>query len=186
MNWLAFSIAAWVCFCLEEGLRNLLRAGSAAPSFVFALIVGVALAAPTGSVAMAALGLGVLTDLLERVETTGDLPGTILGPHALGFLLAGQLMIAMRPLMNRRNPLSFGVLGLLGSLVAHAVVVAMMTAHSIFGDSIVWEAKHQVLVRLGSSLYTGVLAMVLSLAIIPLSGFLGLPAAQGRRFGRRA
>ena len=152
---------------------------------MFALLVAVALAAPAGWVPWAALALGLVADLLDKVDVTGDAAGTIVGPNALGFLLASQLMVAMRPLMNRRNPLSFGVLGLAGSLVAHAVVVAMMTAHSIFGDSILWEARHQVLVRLGSSVYTGVLAMALSLALIPLSGFLGFPATQARRFGRR-
>ncbi len=187
MNALAVAILAWVLLGLDEGLREGLRLGSGGPtpSFVFALVVAVGLSAPAGAAAWSALIIGVLVDLLDQVAIKGGGQRTILGPHALGYLCAMQVMLAMRPLMNKRNPLSFGFLGFVGSAIVCLVTVLFLSIRTIYRDPIVFGAREQLLVGLGSALYTGLLAIVLSLALIPLSGFLGFSQGQQHRFGRR-
>lgn len=192
MSWPAVIVLSWVLFALDHGLRGLLTLGDSGPhpSPIFALLVAIGLAAPASSAIWAALALGATVDLLDQVTVrTGEVATlrTVLGPNALGYLAAMQFFLTMRPLINKRNPLSFGFLGLAGSIICGVIVVIAFTIRTIYNDPIVWHAKHELLVMLGSAVYTGLAAMLLSLALIPMSGFLGLAQhGQQKRFGKRA
>lgn len=191
MNWLAMIVISWVLLALEQGFRGLLMFGESGPkpSFIFALVVAIGLAAPAPAAIWSALALGATVDLLDQATTRSGELRTILGPNALGYLAAMQFILAMRPLMNKRNPLSFAFLALSGSIISGVIVIAAYTIRTIYNDPIIWHAKHELLTMLGSAVYTGVLAVLLSLALIPLSNFLGLPhtvhAGQARRSGGR-
>src|SRR3954462_9918974 len=101
MNWMLFAVLAWVFLGLEKGLRDALGLGSTgiAPSFVFALLTFVAMSAPRTIVIWAAIVLGILMDLVFEVPLR-QFGGTVtmLGPHALAYALASQLIISMRGL----------------------------------------------------------------------------------------
>lgn len=186
MNPFAFAFMAWLLLGFDLGVGEALRIGSVQPSFAFALVVAVALNAQNGAALWGAIVLGFFVDLvLSPVKTMDGHVATIVGPHAIGFLIATHFALSIRRLMNRRNPLSYGVLAVLGSVIAQAMVVAFLTFHKLSGDSIEWEAGKQLLLRLSGALYTGALATLLSLAIIPLSNFLGFPSQKERRFGTR-
>jgi hypothetical protein len=189
MTWPAMLVLSWVLLALDHGLRGLLMLGESGPrpSLIFALVVAIGLAAPAPTATWAALALGATVDLLDQATTRSGELRTILGPNALGYLAAMQFILAMRPLMNKRNPLSFGFLALTGSIISGVIVVILYTFRTIYNDPIVWHAKHELLVTLGSAVYSGVIAVLLSLALIPLSGFLGLPQqGQQRRFSKRS
>jgi hypothetical protein len=189
MTWPGVLVLSWVLLALDHGLRGLLMIGDAGPrpSFIFALVVAIGLAAPAPTALWTSLLLGVVVDLLDQVPTMAGELRTVLGPHALGYLAAMQFILTMRPLINKRNPLSFGFLGLVGTLISGVVVVILFTLRTIYNDAVVWHAKHELLVMLGSAVYTGLLATLLSLALIPMSGFLGLQQqGQQRRFAKRA
>jgi len=186
MNWAVFAIASWLLFGAELGVRAQLGPSWMAPSFVFPLVVFVALFAQPSTAYWAALILGVVTDLTNLVEIDGGGGRlVIVGPYALGYLVAAQLVITLRGVMIRRNPLTMAFLAIAASIVAHIVVVGFMTAHRLYGEPIQWSAGAELARRLGVSAATGVSAFVLSLVFFPLSAALGLSSGQPRRFARR-
>lgn len=190
MNWLAFGLLSWVLLGFETGFRDALALGDAhraAPSFIFPLAAYIAIAAPASAARWAALLLGLLTDLLVSMEM-GDGGGTLtlLGPHALGYLLAAQLIVIIRALLFPRNPLSLGFVAFAGYLVAQIVVVSLYTLRHSYEPQMGWEATAELLARFWASLYTGGVAVLLGMIFIPLSGVLGLQVGSPRRFGRRS
>jgi hypothetical protein len=50
------------------------------------------------------------------------------------------------------------------------------------GDPIVWEPTSQLVDGLLSSVFTGVVATVMAIGLIPLTGLFGIPQSH-RRFG---
>lgn len=181
MNWLAFAIATWVLFGLELGLRDLLQLGPQpiAPSFVFPLVVFVALMAPHRTTLWAALILGLLTDL-TRVVTTDGGNVTVVGPYALGYLLGAQFVLTVRGLVIRHNPLTMVPLAILAGAIAQVVVTALHTMRAIY-DPVQWAAVQELLWRLLAALYTGGTAFALSLVLFPLAGVFGfVQQTQGR------
>lgn len=188
MNWLMLGIVAWVMLGLEKGLRGAMELGSSgiAPSFVLVLATYIALLAPSGTALWACVALGLLVDLTNTVDLASGGSAVIAGPYALGYVLAGQLVLTMRGVMMGRNPLALGFLALLASIVCHLVVVAIFAVRGLLVDEVTWGAAGQLGPRLGSSLYTGALAVALALVLFPMSGALGLTGPQARRFARRA
>ena len=184
MRWLAFALFAIVFLGLELGVRGALALGgrAVAPSFVMVLAVFICTSAPSRQALWAALALGVCLDLTNPIEIV-DQPRTLtlLGPHALGYVLAAQLTLAMRGLVFRRNPLTIAFLSLLASAVASIVFVAVLTIRSAF-DPLDWHATTELFQRFAAALYTGGLALIISpllLLGLPLLGISGGPS-RGR------
>lgn len=187
MNWLSFTVVTWVCFGLELGLKGGLRLGpTIAPSFVMPFAVYLALLAPHRTALWSAFILGLLCDLTAKVGLVGlDRTVTLVGPHALGYLLAGQLVVTMRAMMIRKNPLTMGLLALLASAVAGVVVVAVYSFRSlVIGDPLAVQPTTDLLARLASAVYTGALAVAMALVLIPMAPAFGLNPVHGRRFAR--
>ncbi|GAB4384170.1 MAG: hypothetical protein Kow0022_05930 [Phycisphaerales bacterium] len=184
MNWFAFALAAWICFGLEIGLRDYLslQSSAVAPSFVIAFLAYIAMHASQRAVLWAAIILGVIVDLTGSIalSTSGD--AVLLGPHALGFLLGAQIVLSLRAMIVSRNPLSLGVLSLAVAAVAQIVVVAVLTVHKLVGDPLVWDPSDRLVEGLVSAVYTGIVATLLALLLIPLSPLFGF-AHSHRRFG---
>jgi rod shape-determining protein MreD len=183
VNWFSFAVAAWICFGFELGLRDTLQLGphAIAPSFVVALLIFIALHASQRAAIWAAIILGVLIDLTGSIELVPSGSTVLVGPHAIAFVLATQMVLAMRGMIVSRNPLSMGVLALFAAAIAQIVVVAFLTYHKIIADPIVWNASERLLVGLASAVYTGVLAVLLALVLIPVTPLFGF--ATPRRFG---
>lgn len=188
MSWPLFAVVAWVLFGAEIGFKDALRLGptGVAPSFIIPLLVFVAIGAPQHVVWWTSFTLGLVMDLTFNVELLhGAPPATIVGPYTLGFLLAGQLVITMRGLMMRRNPLTVAFLSVVAAAVCQIVVVGFYTARSAFGDPIVFNPTSELIARLGGALLTGATGLVLALLLTPLAPALGLSGGQPRRYSRR-
>jgi hypothetical protein len=204
MNWLVFTLLAWIFMGLEVGLKDALAIGplGIAPSFVLVLLTVVAMSARAPHALWAAFMMGVLLDLTNSIPTIsgpalstatdtitaagggGGGPAiTILGPYAFGCPLAAQLIISLRALMIRRNPLTVGFLSAVCGLVITVVLVAILSIRSRF-DPIVWDASQALLVHAASALYTGVVGIVVALALVPIAPLLGMPTQPQRRVGR--
>lgn len=184
MNWIFFAVISWIFFGMERGLKDALRLGDTtiAPSFVMILGAFIALSAPPLPALWGCLILGVVMDLTWGVEMKPEsAPLDLLGPYALGMLLAGQLIITIRALMMRRNPLTVAFASFVGAIVCQVVVVAIVTLRGIMGDLTNWDASGQLLARMGAALYTGLVAIIISLLLFPLSGLLGFPSTHPRR-----
>lgn len=186
MNRLAFVVIAWVLLGLELGLKSALELGSTgvAPSFVIPLGIFIAMGATPVRAVWSCVALGLLLDLTSSVPAVAGDP-VVLGPWALGMALAAQLVLAIRAMMIRRNPLTLAFLSAVGMAVAQVVVVALLTARSLAYGDLAWNAGSQLVHRLGSSLYTGVLALVMALALIPMASILGLQLGHSRFQPRR-
>ena len=119
MRWAPFLLLAWVFLGLEVGLRSAMPFGEAgvAPSFALILCVYVSMGATHGHAHWAALLLGACVDLASRRVLRGGGDVTVLGPNALGFLLACQLTLVMRGVVFRKNPLALAFLACVGGLV---------------------------------------------------------------------
>lgn len=188
MNWLVFALVTWIMLGLEIGLKSSLRLGdsSIAPSFVAILAVFVATAAPPRTAQWACLLIGALVDLtspIPRADAASSF--TVLGPNALGALLMCQLVLAVRGLLFRRNPLTVAVLAATGFAVWQVVVTAVFTVRDLTGDPVVWVPAGQLGSRMASSLYTGLLALPLSLLLLAVAPLFSFQFVASRYPGRR-
>ncbi len=188
MNWFMFAIAAWITLGMETGLRDALRIGhSVSPSFVLPLAVFIALSAERKQTLWACFVLGLLVDLTTAVELSSQSASaealTIIGPYALGFLLAGKFVLTTRSIVIRRNPITLVCLTFASALLVHIVVTSMLSIRASFIDQILFHGGTELLARLGQAVYTAVMALVIAIAAPILTPLLGFhpPSRQGRR-----
>ncbi len=189
MNPASVALAGWVCLGLELGLKDALALGPSriAPSFVFCLVTFLAMFAPRSKSVWTAVALGLAMDLTFRIPLRDGAAGAAVyfGPHALAYTLAVQLVLALRGVVIKRNPLTLGFLAMLGMVVAQVTLVAIYSIRLWIGDPIALAPSAELLARLGSAVYTGVIGAMLALVLIPMAPFFGLPAQSQRRFGTR-
>jgi hypothetical protein len=181
MNVLLVMVLGWLALGLETGLKSTLslRWGmvTAAPSFVLPLAVFIALCAPPVQATWACLILGLFLDLTAPQPTyTGEL--VVIGPYAIGLVIACQLVLALRGLVMRRNPLTVVLLSVLAGVVMQIVVTAFFTARAAVGDEIVWHTSHELLGRLVSAGITGGTAFVIAILLSPMAPLLGMPVQR--------
>lgn len=186
MNWFVFLLTAWVCFGLELALSTVFDAGSrdVAPSMVVPLLVFVAMNATRKPTLWAAILLGVVMDLLSPIPTVDGGTITIIGPHALGYLLGAHFVLAVRGMLIRRNPLTMIVMSIMVMIIAQVIVVAIFTARGIGADSLMWDAGNELRQRFFSSLYTGISALLLSFIFFALGPVFGFSTTVPTRFAR--
>lgn len=188
MNWLVFAFVTWIMLGLELGLKSSLQLGdsSIAPSFLAIYAVFVATAAPPRSSQWACLILGALIDLtgpVPRMDAASSF--TVLGPNALGAFLMCQLVLSVRGLLFRRNPLTIAVLAAVGFAIWQVVVTAVFTIRSFTGDPTAWSPASELGARLGASLYTGLLALPLALILLMIAPLFAFQFVPSRYAGRR-
>ncbi len=181
MNRLTVALGAWVLLGLEVGLR----VTGLAPGLVFVFATFIAMCAAPRAAFWAALSLGLLMDLTSPIALASPgPPGVVVGPHAIAYLLGAHLVIAMRGVMIRRNPLTLGFLSLCAGLVAQVTLVGILWVRTMF-DPVAFAPGTELLARAGWALITGGAAVLLAFVLIPLAEVFGLPSQTQRRFGRR-
>lgn len=186
MNWFVLLFVAWIGFGLETALLPVFDAGASGvhPSVVLPLMVFVALYAPRKHALWCAVVLGISMDLLNPINHTNGGPVTLIGPNALGYLLAAQFIFSLRGMVIRRNPLTIAFLSMLASLVAEILVVAVITLRYLAGDHIEWYPKDALMDHTLSSLYTGIAALFLSFIFFALTPAFGFHTSVPTRFAR--
>ena len=186
MNWFVFVFVAWISFGLEMALRPVFDAGSSGvyPSMSLPLLVFISLYAPRRHAMWGAVLVGLTTDLLSPIVHADGGSIHLLGPFTLGSLLLVQFMLTIRGKVIRSNPITMMVLSIIGASIVQAVVVALITARSLFGDHIVWDASDELLYRFFSCLYTGAAALVLSFGYFALANAFAFHGAVATRYAR--
>lgn len=161
MSWVVFAIAAWVTLGLEFGLRDALQLGdlNIAPHFGVVLLVFVTLWAPQRAALASGLLIGVALDLFYQVKTSDGSDVVVLGPHALGCLLAAYAVLNMRALMFRKNVLAIAFLSLVAAALMQVVVAALLTVRASYDVVEFGPAAGELGQRLASAAYTGVVAL---------------------------
>lgn len=174
MNPIVAGLLAWLLLGLQLGLAETLRLGEAGPTpdLLLVLMAFVALHAPSRVAGWTALALGGITDMTWAVPLDDGGSASMLGPHMLGYVLASQAIVALRANLIRRNPLTLGAVTLLAGLISGAVVVAIVTFRDAY-DPLAWRAGAELLTRLGSAGYSGVAAVILAFALLPLTPVMG-------------
>ncbi|MBL4809035.1 MAG: hypothetical protein JKY43_03130 [Phycisphaerales bacterium] len=186
MNWFVLIFVAWIGFGFETALLPVFDAGASGvhPSVVLPLLVFVALYAPRKHALWCAIILGISMDLLTPINHHNGGPVTLIGPYALGYLLAAQFILSVRGMVTRRNPLTIAFLSVLASLIAEILVVSIITIRALAGDNIAWDARDALIDHTLSSLYTGAGALLLSFIFFALTPAFGFHTAIATRFAR--
>lgn len=188
MRWPVVALVGYVLIGLELTVRRALAIGppdaaTIAPSFIIPFLVFVAMSAPVVPTLWVALLMGLAVDI--RSPRDG---GTLLvvGPYAIGYMAGAYLVVTMRGLMFRRNPLSVMFLSLLASLLAELIVVAFFSIRGMYSATD-FSAGRELVHRLLSSVYTALTtAWVLALVFLPMTNLFGFQEQHARRFaGRR-
>ncbi len=184
MNWLVFALIAWVAAGFEVGLRDLLvlGSGSVAPSFLVIALVFVCLWAKPGPMMLGAALLGLLMDVLrvEPVRETGA-SLVIVGPYALGAMLAAYTVLTVRNVMERSNFVTVGVMCLITTLLLEIVRLTVLAIRSMYDDVIREAATPAFGTAIGIATYTALAALLLTPMLNRLRKPLG--AGSGARSG---
>ncbi|MEE2895919.1 MAG: hypothetical protein VX726_09300 [Planctomycetota bacterium] len=110
MNLGIFLVMLFVCVALDTSLLPVISIGGVSPSVTATLIVFVSLFAPRQAALWAAVSAGLLLDLQSPNATTDGRAVVVPGPYALGFVFGTQLVLLLRSMVFRRNPIAVGLL----------------------------------------------------------------------------
>ena len=190
MKWPLPLLLGYLLLALESPVREVLRLGptAASPSLVFPLVVFIALLASNTAAMWTALLVGLAVDL-----TTLRGPGAIVvaGPHALGYAGAAYMILTLRPIVVRKNPVTLVVLSIVGEALAALVVMAVFAIRRtlFFGgwsDMLTGPLLPDLWQRWIGACYTGVAAIALAALFFPLIPWFGFQDSSIRRtFTRR-
>jgi cell shape-determining protein MreD len=185
MNWIVFGIVAWVFLGMESGLREALQVGqlNIAPSFVLILIVFVSLWAKPIHALWAAVLLGCALDMLNLLPTESGETIAMLGPWALGCMVASYTVLNFRVMMFRRNPLTIAFLCAVSGAIASVVALAILSIRAFYDDELILTASSELGQRTASALYTGALAIIIGPVLHWIGPWMGFrrPISMGGR-----
>lgn len=194
MRWQVFIVFAFIFLVLDSGFMNVLQVElpvvrTIAPNIVAMLAVFVCLFATRLSALSACLLLGVLMDLsLPAMAGPAGRSVYIVGPHALGLLFAGYLILQMRTMVFRQRALTVGVLTALCVVMAGVVMTAIYVIRGWYGEGVAYpmhgSAFREVLRHMGIGLYSGLLAVPLGWALLQTTPAWGFQQSHQRRIAR--
>ena len=179
-------LVAAILLGIEQAAKVPLAIGntSITPSFVIPLVVFVALFAPPVAALWTALLIGLVVDL-ATVWGNGVTELVVVGPTALGYLAGAYLVLTVRALLYRRNPITLMAMSVLASLLASLVFVAIHSIRMIYTDAYTFAGLTELGHRTLASVYTGAIGLVLAFALFPMMPLFGFHDPRERRFGAR-
>jgi len=184
VNWVVFIVFAYAALGMEWGLRDALQLGNlpVAPSFVMILLVFISLwATPMVSI-VAGLILGAMLDMLNQLPARDGTDVVVLGPHALGCMLAAYTVVTMRALMFRRGVLSLAFLSVVAMAIAQIIVVSLLYVRSRYDVISIMGSGQELSSRLASAVATGVVAFPVGAALGLFKGLFGFDEAARKPF----
>ena len=192
MRWTVFAMFAVTVLVLDTSLVHVLRLGDAPggvwPSATACLAVFVSLFASRIAALWACFALGLLLDLCSS-EPAGGESITVVGPQALGFVLASFLVIQLRSMVFRRRALTVGFLTVVFLLAADVVVMVVFVIRGWFPElAVTWTqttAGPELLRRFLMALYSGIVAIPIGWLLMQTLPFWGFPTHIARSAMRR-
>jgi rod shape-determining protein MreD len=190
VRWIVFAVAALVGLVFDTGLSEVLRIeklGHVRPSLCVVVAVFVALSAPRTAALWACLVLGLLLDLAQPLTVAENRVVYLIGPHALGYLVGGWLVVSGRAMVFRRRPLTIGVMTVLCLLAVQLVAVSLYALRAqpwYPGQPLFWTDTTTIAelgVRLLAVIYSGLLAIPVGWLLVQTIGLWGFPAAPHRQ-----
>lgn len=185
MNWIVFAVAAWLALGFEVGFRQALQIGhlNVAPSFVMILLAFVSLWARPVHAAWTAVLLGAALDLISMVPASSGDAAVVVGPWAIGCLLASYTALNFRAMMFRKHPLALAFVAGVGTALANLLVLSLLVLRAKYDVISIPFASVDLWQRLGTAAYTALAALVLAPLLNALGPWLGFrqPLSLGRR-----
>ena len=165
MNWLIFTLFAYVTYVLQAGLAPVWTLGERTePRLLLILLVYIAMQASPTTVAFAALALGALHDIRQT-----SVPGLI-GPWALGYLAAGYVLLQLRNLLFRDSVFTVAIMSLVAGVFAYLVSTALYALRGVsflLGQPVAeFSAANAMFQGFFDLLYTAVVALPVGYLLI--------------------
>ncbi len=182
MRWAVYLAVLILAIVLDTSFTGLFAIGEVRPAVTPCVVVFVCLHAQRQTSLWAAFVAGLLVDLTNPSLFAGEQPYHLIGPAALGYVLGAQLVLPLRSMVVRRNPLAAGVLVLLFCLASMLVTTAIFSARGWYaGTNPPWMPDRSALAYLGReslrAVASGALAVVAILPLQAASGAFGFLAA---------
>lgn len=127
MRWSVFAIAAFVIVVLQLSARDALTLhsiGLVKPDLVAALATFITLFAARTKALWACWILGLVMDL---APSGGDTAWHMIGPHALGYVFGGYVVLQLRTMVFRRRAVTIGFLTVVFLLAAGLASTFLLT-----------------------------------------------------------
>jgi rod shape-determining protein MreD len=173
MNWLSFSILAYLMLGIQLALADTLRWGGASPDLLLILVVFVAINASRDAGLLGCLILGFVHDLAG---------GGAIGLHALGYGLSALVLVAAQPLIYRDNPLSHFFL----TLLAGFLVQGLFWIHGLIRPPVAILGQGETAARVGlavlcwAAIYTSLISVPVLMGLVKLKALLSFQPARKR------
>ena len=136
MRWGVFIIALAVFLVMDQSFLQVLAVGSVFPGICGTLVVYVAMFSPRSTSLWAALLCGLMLDLgSPDVLSTGE-SIHVIGPYALGFTLGAYVVLLLRSIVVRRNPLTIAMLLIPCLVVSSVVYLAVWSLRGFYAETI--------------------------------------------------
>ncbi|TVQ52447.1 MAG: hypothetical protein EA377_10245 [Phycisphaerales bacterium] len=170
MRWLVFGIIAFMLLVLDTSFVTVMQVRNVAPMLSIVLLVYVCLFASRLSALTACLTLGLAMDLATPpLSMQGEGTLTLIGPHAIGFLFAGYLILQVRTMVFRQRVITISVLTFVATLAAAVVMTAIYVVRSWYGDGVNYPTQPSAM---WSFLRWGGVAIYSALIALPLGWML--------------
>jgi len=179
MNWITFSILAYLFYALQIAIAPVWTIRNTEPMLLLIMLVFIGLQARAMAVAWAALVLGVLVDMsLQQHE-----PGLI-GPWAIGFLAAGYAMVQLRNLLFRDSMFTIAIMTMVAGIFAFlvATTIHVMRGIPILGNepAVGFSAVEQLYRGFFTLIYTSIVAIPVGYMLLKSRPIWGL-SGRGTR-----
>lgn len=180
MNWLVFSILAYLFTALQLGLSPTLaihsRFGTIAPHLELALLVLPGLFAPSRQAVLSWAVMGLILDLAMQPYAGG---ATIIGPYALSYAAGGYVVLQLRTMVVRTHPLSWCFACFVGGLASMLVVTGILTLRAWYDPAMQIRPSAELTARILDVLYTAPFALLFAWPLMKISPALGLQLSKG-------
>lgn len=173
-----FVAALLIAVLLDSAFLQVLAVGGARPWLFPAVLGFVAFNASKSSAWWGALAMGVLYDLVSPVAAPGGATIVVIGPNAIGCLLAAAAAIPLRGVVFKRNAVAVGVLAGVLLLVHQVGWFAGWTLRGWLGDPVPWtvgEVGSAMLASFWAACSTAVLGIPVSYVLDRFEAWWGFP-----------
>jgi hypothetical protein len=154
-----FVIALAICLVLDSSFLMAFAIGGVHPMATAVLMVFVGLFAPRRTVLWTSLVAGIFLDLATVSIYRIDEPFFLIGPYAMGCVFGANLILPIRTMVFRRNPIAVGLLTIPYLLAVDVAFMAVWTIRGLYAEtSTPWgdaSAVSELGRRLGEAIYTG-------------------------------
>jgi rod shape-determining protein MreD len=173
-----FIAALIASLLLDSAFLEVLSIGGVRPWLYPVVLAFVCFNASKTAARWGALGMGVLYDLVSPVAAPGGSTIVVLGPNAIGCLLAAAAAIQLRGVVFKRNPVAVGVLSGALLLIHQVGWFAAWTVRGWLGDPVPWtvgEVGGAMLASFWAALATALLGIPVSVLLDRIEVLWGFP-----------